>query len=52
MSDESERIFFGTRRTISWERAQIRTENLKKIEYLKYWKRSNISLDEILKIAN
>jgi hypothetical protein len=27
-------------------------ENLEKVEYLKYWKRSDISLNEILEIAN
>jgi hypothetical protein len=52
MNDESERIFSETRRTISWERAQIRAENLEKIEYLKHWKRSGISLNEILEIAS
>jgi hypothetical protein len=30
MSDELERIFLEARRTISWERAQIEAENLKK----------------------
>jgi hypothetical protein len=52
MSDESERIFLRARRTISWERPQIGAENLKKVEYLKYWKRSGIFLDEIFEIIN
>jgi hypothetical protein len=45
MSDEPERVFSRTRRTVSWERAQIGAENLEKVEYLKHWKRSEISLD-------
>jgi hypothetical protein len=36
INDEPERIFSGTRRTISWKRAQIEAENLEKIEYLKH----------------
>jgi hypothetical protein len=52
INDESERIFLKTRRTISWERAQMKTENFEKIKYLKYWKRSDISLNEIFEIAN
>jgi hypothetical protein len=36
ISDKSERIFLKTRRTISWEKAQMETENLEKVEYLKY----------------
>jgi hypothetical protein len=36
MNNESERIFSEARRTISWERAQIETENLEKVEYLKH----------------
>jgi hypothetical protein len=52
INDKSERIFLGTRRIISWERAQIGAENLEKVEYLKYWKRSDISLNEIFDIVN
>jgi hAT family C-terminal dimerisation region len=51
MSDEPERVFSGARRTVSWERAQMRAETLKKVECLKHWKRSGIS-DEILEIAS
>jgi hypothetical protein len=36
INDELERIFLETRRTISWERAQIGIENLKRVECLKY----------------
>jgi len=43
MSDEPERVFLGGRRTVSWERAQIGAENLKRVECLKHWKRSGIS---------
>jgi hypothetical protein len=51
MSDKSERIFLGARRTISWEKAQMKTENLEKMECLNYWKRNDIS-DEILEIVD
>jgi hypothetical protein len=30
----------------------MKAENLEKVEYLKYWKRNSISLDEILEIIN
>jgi hypothetical protein len=36
INDESKRIFLKTRRTISWERAQIGVENFEKVEYLKH----------------
>ena len=32
ISDEPERVFSGARRTISWERMQLRVENIKKVE--------------------
>jgi hypothetical protein len=51
ISDKLKRVFSGTRRTISWNRAQIGTENLERIEYLKHWKRSDIS-NEVLKIVD
>jgi len=51
ISDEPERVFLGRRRTVSWERAQMGAENLKRVEYSKHWKRSGI-LDEILKIVD
>jgi hypothetical protein len=52
INNKSERVFLKTRRTISWKKAQIEAENLKKkIEYLKHWKRSGIS-DEMLEIVD
>ena len=36
MSDELERVFSGARRMISWERAQLGAETIKKIECLKH----------------
>jgi len=45
ISDEPERVFSGGRRTVLWERAQMGAENLKRVECLKYCKRSGI-LDE------
>jgi hypothetical protein len=35
ISDKPERVFLGVRRTISWERAQLSTENIKRVECLK-----------------
>jgi hypothetical protein len=43
MSDEPERVFSGSRRTVSWDRAQLGAETLEKVECLKHWKRSGIS---------
>jgi hypothetical protein len=37
MSDEPERIFSAARRTISWERAQIKPIILEQMECIKYW---------------
>jgi hypothetical protein len=45
ISDKSERVFSRARRTVSWEKTQIRAENLKKVECLKHWKRNGIFLD-------
>jgi hypothetical protein len=36
INDKPERVFSKTRRTISWERAQLGAENIEKMEYLKY----------------
>jgi hypothetical protein len=47
ISDEPERVFSGTRRTVSWERSQIDVQTLEHIECLKHWKRSGI-LNEFL----
>jgi len=49
ISDKPERVFLGGRCTVLWERAQIGAENLKRVEYLKHWKRSGIS-DKKLKM--
>jgi hypothetical protein len=35
MSDEPERVFSGARQTISWDRAQLGDDNIKKVECLK-----------------
>ena len=51
ISDKPERVFLGGRCTVSWERAQMGAENLKRVECLKHWKRSGIS-DEILKVVD
>jgi hypothetical protein len=48
MNDESGRIFSGARRTISWEKAQLRTENIEKVEYLKYWNLNDISKEDLI----
>ena len=43
MSNEPERVFSRACRTVSWDRGQMEAETLKKVECLKYWKRSGIS---------
>jgi hypothetical protein len=45
ISDEPERVFSGARRTISWERAQLSAESIKRLECLKNWHRTGISYD-------
>jgi len=45
ISNKPERVFSGGRRTVSWKRAQMGAENLKRVECLKHYKRSGI-LDE------
>ena len=47
MSDEVERIFSGTRRTILWERAQMESLIIEMVEYIKHWKKSGI-LNQII----
>ena len=42
MSAEAERVFSGARRQISWSRALLGEEIIKKIEYLKYLLTKNI----------
>jgi len=42
ISDKPERVFLGARRTISWERMQLRVENIEKVECSKNWLRSGI----------
>ena len=37
MSDDPERVFSDTRRTISWERMQLGAETVEYTEYLKSW---------------
>jgi hypothetical protein len=37
INDKLKRAFSGARRTILWERAQLKTKNIEKKEYLKYW---------------
>jgi hypothetical protein len=46
MSDESERVFSETRRTVLWERIQLDPENIEKTECLKNWHKSKISIKE------
>ena len=43
MSADPERIFSGTRRTISWDRMQLGASVIERGEYLKSWIRSGIT---------
>jgi hypothetical protein len=42
MSDEPERVFSKTRRTVSWDRGQIESEIIKIRKCLKHWKKNKI----------
>ena len=42
MSAEPERVFSGTRRTISWERSRLSPKTVEKVECVKHWTRSGI----------
>jgi hypothetical protein len=44
MNTEFERVFSGARCTISWERMQLRGENIEKPECLKNWVRSGLTM--------
>jgi hypothetical protein len=48
MSAESERVFSGARRTISWERMQLKDENIEKPDYLKNWMRSDLTISVLV----
>lgn len=43
MSAEAERVFSGTRRTISWERASLSAHTIERLECLKNWLKSKLS---------
>ena len=47
MSAESEWVFSGARRTISWKRMQLERENIEKIECLKSWICNNIAVEAL-----
>jgi hypothetical protein len=46
MSAESERVFSGCRRTLSWDRARLSAANLGYIECPKNWQK-NLCLEEV-----
>jgi hAT family C-terminal dimerisation region len=46
MSAEPERVFSGARRTISWERMQFGEANICKVECLKSWLRSGLTVNK------
>ena len=46
MSDEPERTFSGARCTISWERMQMGVETLERVECVKQWHRTELSVEE------
>ena len=43
MSAESERIFSGARRTITWTRCRLGAKMVEQTECLKHWVRSGLS---------
>ena len=46
MSDEPERVFSGTGRTISWDRARLGDSSVESTQCIKHWKKNG----HILKI--
>jgi hypothetical protein len=42
MSDEPERVFSGARRSVSWDRGQMKPGTIEMRECLKHWKKSGI----------
>ena len=42
MSDEPERVFSGTRRTISWERMRLGPSTVERTQCLKSWLQANV----------
>jgi hypothetical protein len=42
INNELEKIFSEARRTVSWDKKQIKLEIIEIREYLKYWKRNGI----------
>jgi hypothetical protein len=42
MSDEPERVFLRARRTVSWDRGQMKPEIIEIRECFKHWKKSGI----------
>ena len=43
ISAEAERVFSGTRRTVSWDRMSLGSTNIERTECLKSWLLSNIT---------
>jgi hypothetical protein len=42
MSDDPERVFSGSRRTVSWDRARLGVGNIEKTEYLGNWNKNDL----------
>jgi hypothetical protein len=48
MSAEVERVFSGSRRTISWDRTRLSVKRLEMLECLKHWITSGLSYEAFL----
>ena len=48
MSAEVERVFSGTRRTISWDRTRLSIKTVEMLECLKHWITSGLSYKAFL----
>lgn len=48
MSAESERVFSGARRTISWSRSQLGTSIIEALECLKHWQITGVVEDDFV----
>jgi hypothetical protein len=48
MSAESERVFSGARRTVSWSRSQLSTPIIEALECLKHWQVTGVVEDDFM----
>lgn len=52
MSAEDERVFSGTRRTITWTRASLSGPLIEALECIKHWQRSGLIEEDFIEPAD